>query len=316
MNHHILPPLGVALASGALAPTIMKRARWAHEAPRLASAIWGALTVVFTASAALTLVQALLPMDSGHRLTALLTSCAPWSEAAVKPLTREDLASLSAAESGALLAAGAVLLLPGVALARELLRARRSRAHHARVLRMVGVPEPRLRATVLEHAAPAVYCLPGRAPQVVVSSGALRSLTPAQLEATLAHERAHIDGRHHLLVSAAEAFAACFGRLPLARCVRTEVPLLVEMAADDRALRRCSRDALATALYAMAVGQAAGSAVPREAFAAGGPSAVLRMRRILEPHRRGHPALFGAFTALAAVAAVTPLVAACCSFPG
>ncbi|MCZ0980687.1 M56 family metallopeptidase [Streptomyces diastatochromogenes] len=168
------------------------------------------------------------------------------------------------------------LSVPAVAFARRLVRARRLRSRHAGVLRLVGRYDPALRATVLDDDRPAVYCLPGRSRRVVVSSGAVHTLTPAQLAAALAHERAHIAGRHHLLVAAAEAFAAVFPHLPLARHGGSAVPLLLEMAADDRALRRCTRDALATALYALASGRA-----PRSAFAAGGPSAALRMRRIL-----------------------------------
>lgn len=52
------------------------------------------------------------------------------------------------------------------------------------------------------------------------------------------------------------------------------------------------------------------------AFAAGGPSAALRMRRILTPHSAGHPVLRGLLTVGAAGLAITPLIVACCSFPG
>lgn len=152
-----------------------------------------------------------------------------------------------------------------------------------------------------------MYCLPGRSRRVVVSSGAVAVLTEQELAAALAHERAHIGGRHHLLVAAAGAFSAAFGRVPLARIGGRTVPLLLEMAADDRALRGCSRDALATALYALAAGRA-----PRRAFAAGGPSAAVRMRRILAPPRAGHPVLRGLFAVATAVAAIAPAVVACC----
>ncbi|WP_280869283.1 M56 family metallopeptidase [Streptomyces sp. MJP52] len=196
-------------------------------------------------------------------------------------------------------------------LVREFLSAKRRRARHGELLRLVGSRQPELRATVLQHDAPAVYCLPGRAPQVVVSSGALRVLTEQQLAAVLEHERAHIAGRHHLLIAAAAAFGTAFPGLPLAHLVRTEVPLLLEMTADDRALRRCSRGTLATALYVVASGQA-----PHSAVAAGGPSAVLRVRRILTPHATSSPASWRAFAAFPAAAALTLFVMACCSVPG
>ncbi|MFF8607842.1 M48 family metalloprotease [Streptomyces sp. NPDC015346] len=303
MNHHALPPLGLALLSGLLIPWLLVRARWAQQVPRLGLAVWAVSGAVFAASAALLPAQLVLSGDSSHRLAdRALTLQFPTPTRVLEMTGRECLAFSLAL---------AVLALPTAGFVRELLRARRARMRHAGVLRLVGRYDPALRATVLDHDRPAVYCLPGRSRSVVVSSGAVDTLTTAQLAAALAHERAHIAGRHHLLVAAAEAFAAVFPRLPLARHGGTAVPLLLEMTADDRALRRCSRDALATALYALASGQA-----PREAFAAGGPSAALRMRRILTPHRAGHPVLRGLSTIAAAAAAVAPLIVACCSIPG
>ncbi|MHC0429899.1 M56 family metallopeptidase [Streptomyces sp. O3] len=309
MNHHILPPLGFAVAAWALIPFLLSRARWTSQAPRFAVAVWCVLAVLLTLSTAATLTQALMPHDSDHWLTDLVSACLPWTDTPW-PSARE-LLRLSAAELAAVAAGSAVVLLPGVAWARALMRARGRRRRHAELLRLAGSRAPGLDATLLEHPTPAVYCLPGRTPQVVVSSGALNLLTRPQLSAVLAHEWAHISGRHHLLVAAAEAYSSVFRWLPLTGRVRTQVPLLLEMAADDRALRRCSRDALATALYAMASGQA-----PRAAFAAGGPSAAMRMRRILTPHRNGRPVLRGLFAAVAALGASAPLLMACCAIPG
>ncbi|MBT2443637.1 M48 family metalloprotease [Streptomyces sp. ISL-36] len=303
MNHHALPPLGVALLSGLLIPWLLVRARWAQQVPRLALGVWAASGALFAGSAALFPAQLVLPAKISHRLTDMAFTLQFPSFNRLLEMTGRECLALSLAL--------AVLALPTAGFVRELLRARRARLRHAGVLRLVGRYDPALRATVLDHARPAVYCLPGRSRRVVVSSGAVDTLTTAQLAAALAHERAHIAGRHHLLVAAAEAFAAVFPRLPLARHGGTAVPLLLEMTADDRALRRCSRDALATALYALASGRA-----PREAFAAGGPSAALRMRRILTPHSAGHPVLRGLLTIAAAATAVAPLIVACCSIPG
>ncbi|MFD0572747.1 M48 family metalloprotease [Kitasatospora gansuensis] len=88
----------------------------------------------------------------------------------------------------------------------------------------------------------------------MVSRGALAALTPPQLAAALAHERAHLTGRHHLAACAAEALAGTFARLPLGRLVSAEVRTLLEMAADDRALRGHSPRALATAMGVVAAG--------------------------------------------------------------
>ncbi|MGW7429066.1 M56 family metallopeptidase [Streptomyces sp. NPDC054861] len=302
MNHHLLPPLGLALSSGLLVPWLLVRARWVQQVPRLALAVWAACGAVFAASAALLPAHLVLPAASSHRLGDLYLS--------LRLPSPGSLLTLSGREYLALLLGLTALALPAAGFVRQLLRARRARRRHADVLRLVGRYDPALGATVLDHARPAVYCLPGRSRRVVVSSGAVATLSTPQLAAALAHERAHIAGRHHLLVAAAEAFAAVFPRLPLTRYGGTAVPLLLEMTADDRALRRCTPDALATALYALASGQA-----PREAFAAGGPSAALRMRRILNPYRAGHPVLRGLLTIAAGGLAVAPLIVACCSFP-
>ncbi|MFF0432820.1 M56 family metallopeptidase [Streptomyces sp. NPDC004327] len=302
MNHHVLPPLGLILCTAFLVPWLLVRARWAHQVPRLALTVWAASGALFTGSAALLSAQLILPSRTGHRLSDALFALQ------LPPL--QKLSHLSGQEWTAVAAAVAVLAAPAAGFARALLRARRSRHRHAETLRLVGRYDAALGATVLDHERPAVYCLPGRSRRVVVSSGALATLTTPQLDAALAHERAHISGRHHLLVAATESFASLFPHLPLARHGGAAVPLLLEMAADDRALRRCSRDALATALYALASGKA-----PRQAFAAGGPSAALRMRRILTPQAAGHPVLRGLLTIAAAGLAAAPLIIACCSFP-
>ncbi|MFC9393057.1 MULTISPECIES: M56 family metallopeptidase [unclassified Streptomyces] len=302
MNHHLLIPLGLVLVTGVLVPWLLARARWTQQVPRLALGVWAACGAGFAAGAALLPAQLVLTGAASHRLSDMMFT--------LRPPTLDQLLNLDGRERFAFSLALLVLSVPTAAFVRRLARARRMRTRHAGVLRLVGRYDATLRATVLDDDRPAVYCLPGRSRRVVVSSGAVHALTPAQLGAALAHERAHISGRHHLLVAAAEAFAAVFPHLPLARHGGSAVPLLLEMAADDRALRRCTRDALATALYALASGRA-----PRSAFGAGGPSAALRMRRILTPHSAGHPVLYGLLTIAAGGLSMAPLVIACCSFP-
>ncbi|MEU1231706.1 M56 family metallopeptidase [Streptomyces sp. NPDC005828] len=302
MNHHLLIPLGLVLVTGVLVPWLLARARWTQQVPRLALGVWAACGAGFAAGAALLPAQLVLTGAASHRLSDMMFT--------LRPPTLDQLLNLDGRERFAFSLSLLVLSVPTAAFVRRLARARRMRTRHAGVLRLVGRYDATLRATVLDDDRPAVYCLPGRSRRVVVSSGAVHTLTPAQLGAALAHERAHISGRHHLLVAAAEAFAAVFPHLPLARHGGSAVPLLLEMAADDRALRRCTRDALATALYALASGRA-----PQSAFGAGGPSAALRMRRILTPHSAGHPVLYGMLTIAAGGLSMAPLVIACCSFP-
>ncbi|MFF8595539.1 M56 family metallopeptidase [Streptomyces sp. NPDC015220] len=309
--HHVVPPLTLGFATGVLLPGVLPRSPWAHRAPRLAVAVWSVLALAFTASVSLTVLQLLLPVAASHRLADLAQICVLSGDVSSVPLLWRSLENLSARAWVDLGAAAAVPAAFVGALVHRLLHGRRRRTRHARVLRLVGSRRPELRATVLPLDVPTVYCLPGRAPQVVVSSGALEVLTERQLAAALEHERAHITGRHHLLVAATGAFSAVFRGVPLARRLGTEVPLLLEMAADDRALRRCSPQALATAMYTVAAGQA-----PHSAFAAGGPSAVVRVQRILTPCVLGRPRLRTVLVSLVVVTALFVPMVACCSVPG
>ncbi|KIF07484.1 hypothetical protein PL81_01690, partial [Streptomyces sp. RSD-27] len=239
----MLPPLVLALVTGLVLPPMLVRAAWAQQAPRLGLAVWILCGALFAAATALLPAQLVLPERSSHRLVDMaLTLDLPSPRRLLDATPREALAALSAL---------VVLAVPGTGFVRELVGARRARTRHAGLLRLVGRYDGRLGATVLEDPRPAVYCLPGRSRRVVVSTGALEVLSERELAAALAHERAHIGGRHHLLVAAAGAYASVFRRLPLARIGGRTVPLLLEMAADDRALRGCSSDALASALYAL-----------------------------------------------------------------
>ncbi|WP_052713548.1 M56 family metallopeptidase [Streptomyces katrae] len=217
MNHHVLPPLGLALVTGLVLPWMLVRAVWAQQAPRLGLAVWILCGALFAASTAMLPAQLLLPAQTSHRLVDMALTLDPPSPGRVLDATpREALAALAAL---------AVLAVPGTGFVRELARARRARTRHAELLRLVGRYDRRLGVTVLEDPRPAVYCLPGRSRRVVVSTGALEVLSEQELAAALAHERAHIGGRHHLMVAAAGAYASVFRRLPLARIGGRTVPL-------------------------------------------------------------------------------------------
>lgn len=140
-----------------------------------------------------------------------------------------------------------------------------------------------------------------------MTRGALEVLTEEQLRAVLDHERAHIAGRHHLALAAAEGFGRAFRGLPLARLGREQTALLLEMAADDRALRRHRRDDLATAMCEVAAGQ-----TPQAALGSGGPGAVIRLRRILTPAAAPRRATGVALILASLTAPALPLLLACC----
>ena len=203
-------------------------------------------------------------------------------------------------------AAAAVATLTAVVLAlrygRTLQKAgRRTRAHAeaaritGRRLVVTGDGEAGGATVVLDAPQPAAYCVPGRPAAIVLTSGALAVLDRAQLGAVLAHERAHLAGRHHLLISLSRGLAASFPGVPVFTQGPAEVARLAELCADDAASRRSGRSALVAALLAMGTG----AAVPDPALAVTSGAVTARVHRLLDPPRRGHHVRYA--LALAAV---------------
>ncbi|MET9103679.1 M56 family metallopeptidase [Streptomyces antibioticus] len=284
---------------GYVAPRLMLRSSWPHRAPALAAAVWHALAVAFSITAALAAYNLAVPTEHLHAgLVGLLHSCGlDVGSAHPDPDTADRLAvSLPATIVAALVASFAFYLV----------RARRARTRHRKAVDLVGRHSPHLNAIVLPYDVPAAYCLPGLRPRIVISEAAVRCLTPEQLDAVLAHEQSHVTGRHHLALIAMEAFRSVFRRLPLARHAREQTALLLEMVADDRALRTHSRDALATVMYKMAQAR-----TPAGALSAGGQTVLIRLRRVLGPRRTAHPVLWGSMAVAAVTTPLLPLVIAC-----
>ena len=157
-------------------------------------------------------------------------------------------------------------------------------------------------ALVVDHPVAAAYCLPGIRSRIVVSVGTLDLLAPAELAAVLAHERAHVRARHDLVLIPFTSLRRAFPRSRvIAQAYRT-VALLVEMMADDHALRSlpalpdvadlpalAARELLPARELAMALlrfGTAGTSCAPEGALAAaqaGEGEISARVNRLLEP---------------------------------
>jgi beta-lactamase regulating signal transducer with metallopeptidase domain len=183
-------------------------------------------------------------------------------------------------------------------------RARRQTRAHAEAARITGRTLPgATAAVVLDAPRPAAYCVPGRPGTIVLTSGALALLDPPQLAAVLAHERAHLAGRHHLLIALTRGLAAVFPAVPLFTQGPENVTRLAEMCADDAAARRSGRRTLLAALLAMATG----AAVPASALGAMACAVTARLRRLAEAPRRARHARYGlALTAVMLLLAVAP----------
>jgi Zn-dependent protease with chaperone function len=149
------------------------------------------------------------------------------------------------------------------------------RRDHGELLALLGRPDSELDAIVIDADQPLVYCLRAPRPTVVVTTGARRALTPIQLSAALAHERAHLTGRHHLLLTILHMAARAVPWLPLFAQALTIVGGLLEMSADDAAARHYGPRTVAAAICAMSHRPA-----PAGALGAAGPSALGRGQRL------------------------------------
>ncbi len=274
---------GYALSVAWCAPPVLMRLTGHGISPRLGLAAWATAMASVLASALVALqflVRAAITGWPGLAEAVCRSvaggACAP----AVYRSAAFELGLGLAAVAAALAVTAAACVQQGQ---------RRTRAH-ADVARMTGRRLPGVStAVVLDAAQRAAYCVPGRPATIVVTSAALAVLDPAQLTAVLAHERAHLAGRHHLLIALTRALAASFPAVPLLTRGPTEVARLAELRADDAAARRSGRPALITALLAMGTG----TAVPAAALAATACAVTARVQRLLEPPRRARRARYG-----------------------
>jgi Zn-dependent protease with chaperone function len=257
-------------------PTLLARAKWPLRAPRAAMVLWQAVAVaaVLSAfSAGIAIASRLFMPGPDGRPTATLfgdITRLGW------PLWLLDVAVFALT-----LLVGARL---AIAVVRVAVTTRRRRAHHRMLVDLLGVEPDAVSARscacardlrILEVAQPLAYCLPGVRSRVVLSEGALDSLTDAEIAAILSHERAHLRARHDLVIEAFTAVHAAFPRFVRSASALDAVQLLVELLADDAAVRATGRAPLARALVTCAAGL-----TPLCALAVGGAHTLMRVRRL------------------------------------
>ncbi len=234
-------------------------------------ALWGAMTagVLALALAALTM---LLPTAWGSGAVAhLLHACAPALRVEHTLPWPTVTAVLGA---GGLLGGAWSLSRSARATARE------RRDGRERVLTRVlvsGTPAAVFGPVVLvvEDVKPLAFCL--TAPRrIVITTAALDRLDEDEVRAVLAHEHAHLDGRHHLIVTAAEVLARSLPWLRGPAMAREQIARLCEMLADDAAAATYGAEPLITAL-----GEISSGAQPSGALGAGS-DVVVRVRRLVQ----------------------------------
>ena len=245
-------------------PRLMARLTTFRRAPRAALVVWQSVALAAVLSA-LAAAPAVLP-EIGR--------------ASVGPGPARAWATIAAILSGLMLAR---LLVSGHQIGTRLRSLRRRHRELVDLLAQTGDAHGApvdARMRVLEHATPTAYCLPGRRSRVVLSQGTIDALPAAELEAVLAHERAHLRARHDLLL---EFFTVIHMAVPpYFRCPEAlrEVRLLAEVLADRSAVKTVGRVTMARALVTLA-----GMAAPHAAMGTGGSTARIRLDLLLEATR-------------------------------
>lgn len=218
--------IALALVVVVVAPRVLTRSAWTIDRPRTALVSWSVAVVLgvvgFVVGVALVVV-ADRPLDP-FRLTESPTHG---------------------------LNLGVALL--GVAAFVVAVRVRPGAEHEAvrQAMRSGAAPHREIDGTpvALVEADHALACaVPGRAGGVLVSTGLADLLRTDELEAVVAHERAHLTQRHAVAVAVAESIERAVPWVPGARAMARSTRVLVEFAADDAAARRVGRDALRRAV--------------------------------------------------------------------
>lgn len=277
--------LGALLAYAALlggpGSRLLARSSWPARAPRAALWAWHVCTLAFL-TASLTAL-AIAAHDAWEYVVVRLFHAAE----------REVHALYTGGWHVQVVADAALLLLLAVPVAlavlavQRLVRARRVRGRHRLATDALDVSEPgygrQSTVRVLDHPVPAAFCIPGSRAhaRIVLTRGALRLLSPEQVAAVLAHERAHLRFRHDRAVLLAETVTAAVCWIGALRDYAGQVRRLTEMVADDHAVRRHGRRAVASALLEMCAAERPEAGNGAQVLAFGTQDAAERIRRLL-----------------------------------
>ena len=295
--------LAYAGAAGTLGAAALRRANWVRSAPRLGVLAWQVLSVSVLAALLFAGASAVVPSDViSTNLAAVLQACVMALRAQYST-PGGALVHVTAVSATIVLAVRAVYLLTT-----GLRGARRAGQEHLGQVRLAARTDTRLDVLVLEHPAAVAYCLPGGAGTVVLTSAAVLTLTEVELAAVLAHERAHLRGRHHLITATATAMQRTVPVLPVFRWAATEQARLLEMIADDAAAERGHRVDVARALVRLAEGSV--SHVPHVALGAADIAALDRVQRLVAPARTLSGFARGAVGVVIAATALLPVTIA------
>jgi len=282
--------LAVVAITSALGASALPRATWPRRSPAAAILLWQALGLASGLAAVGTLIGLALPASDGGLVRSVLHAGAllrdgdVFGVAAMFGLRGSWPAMILAVRLTCLAAGLALLTLLCWVLLAALAAALQARRRQRELLTLLAHGDPKVPgALVVDHPSAAAYCLPGLRSRIVVSVGTLELLGRRELAAVLAHERAHLRERHDLVLLPFTALRRAFPRSATCTDAHRSVALLVEMLADDRALRGRPARELVSALVRF--GTAGTCPAPAGALAAGEGEVAARVTRLLKPVR-------------------------------
>jgi Zn-dependent protease with chaperone function len=274
----LLAVVAIGSVQGASA---LGQARWPRRSPAAAILLWQALGLAGGLAAVGALVGLGLPGRGGTSVARSVLHPGTVFRAGGAGAWPVILFALRLACLAAGLALLALLCWVLVAASVAALQARRRQRV---LLTLLAHGDPKVPgALVVDYPNAAAYCLPGLRSKIVVSAGTLELLGRGELAAVLAHERAHLRERHDLVLLPFTALRRAFPRSATCAQADRAVALLVEMLADDHALRARPARELVSALVRF--GTASTCATPAGALAAAEGEMAARVARLLRPVR-------------------------------
>jgi Zn-dependent protease with chaperone function len=282
--------LAVVAIGSALGASALVKASWPRRSPAAAILLWQALGLASGLAAVGTLIGLALPASTAGVVRSVLRA-----GALIQAGDVFRLAGMFGADGGTpviIVAVRLTCLAAGLALLASLCwvlvaasaAALQARRRQRALLTLLAHGDPKVPgALVVDYPNAAAYCLPGLRSQIVVSVGTLKLLGRGELAAVLAHERAHLRERHDLVLLPFIALLRAFPKSATCTDAHRAVALLIEMLADDHALRARPAHELVSALVRF--GTAGTCPAPAGTLAAGEGEVAARVTRLMQPVR-------------------------------
>lgn len=266
--------LGVlALALAWPIPVALSRATWPARSPAVALGLWQAIAL----AGGLSMIGCLVAFGAAPAgsLTAAVVGLIPaFMSGPIPP-------AFGVLQLAALAFAAGLALHLGLNLALTAVRAERERRRQHQLIDLLSDPMPGEPGTrVLAHPVPLAYCVPGIRTTTVLTEGLVRTLEPRELTAVIAHERAHLEQLHHLVLLAFRAWHSALPWFPIANRAERSVVVLTEMLADDGARRSSGDAALRSALIRLGSGGEPGAYADTGGVAPDGEMLTARLARL------------------------------------